>query len=479
MTGLSIRARLTLGYLAVLAAATLALTGGGWWLFDKSLDEAADASMAARLDGTRRFIDATEHQLPPEELLDEFQEFGNLTSGSVLLEVSEESGRVLCRPRLAGWDSLRPPLSSSDKLEITAREIAGEPYRAAATTLTVGQKRYHVTMAVGMSTAHAARRRFGWLLSALVPAVLIIAAAGGAWLSGRALAPVDRMTRDVRRISLRDPGQRLDVPRAGDELSRLASTFNEMLQRWQQSYGDMVRFTTDASHELRTPVSLARTTAELALARPRTVDEYQTALAEVLTYAERMSRLVNDLLMLARADAGVEAPAMTPIDLRDVARDAVAEMRPAFDRRRLAVTLALDDRPVRVSGSRESLRRLLVILLDNALNYTPSGGSVHVGVSMRPDGSDVNAVILVADTGVGVSAIDRPRVFDRFYRGSDARAAAPDGSGLGLSIAEAIVERHRGHIRLSDTPGGGCSVEVALPSGAEAGIGQSSTVPLP
>ena len=463
MRGVSIRIRLTLGYLAVLAAATLALAGGGWWLFDKSLDEAADASMAARLEGTRRFIDATKQELPPEELLDEFQEFGNLTSGSVLLEVAEASGRVLCRPVLAAWDTLDPPLSTPDMLTVVDSRIGGEPYRTAATTIQVGGERYRVTMAVAMGTAEAARRRLGWLLLALVPGVLVIAAAGGWWLSGRALAPVDRMIHDVQQISLTNPGQRLDIPAPGDELSRLASTFNEMLARWQKAFGDMARFTADASHELRTPVALTRTTADLALARPRTVDEYRMALGDVLTYSERMSRLVDDLLRLARSDAGMEAAPTSLVDLRDVADEAAREMRPAFDRRPLALTVSRPDAAAPVNGSRESLRRLLVILLDNALKYTPIGGSVRVHVAVDERATPARAVVQVIDTGVGIDAVDRARVFDRFYRGTDARAVSPDGSGLGLSIARAIADRHAASISVSETTAsGGCTVEVTF-----------------
>jgi len=463
MRSLSIRARLTAGYVTVLAAATLALAVGSWALMRRSVDEAADASLTARVEGTRRFIEAVQQELPPEELLDEFMEFGNLTSGSTPLEVSEERGRVLCHPALAGWDGMQPRPSPSAKSQVIPVRIMGEPYRALATVLAVGNQRYHVTTAISMSIEYAALRQFGWLLLALVPAVMLIATAGGFWLSGRALAPVDRMTRDVRQISLHEPSRRLEVPAAADELSRLATTFNEMLGRWQQAFADMARFTTDASHELRTPVSLARTTADLALTRPRTEAEYRTALTEILSQTERMSRLVDDLLMLARVDAGVEPPAMTPVDLRDIADDVVGEMRPAFECRGLELKWTFDDAPVIVTGSRESLRRLLVILLDNAMKYTPPPGSVSVRVSTRSNRGDPSAVLEVVDSGPGIPVVDRPRVFDRFYRGADARQAAPDGSGLGLAIARTIVERDQGAIIVANADTRGCAVTVTLP----------------
>jgi heavy metal sensor kinase len=466
MSGVSIRTRLTASYLAVLTAATLTLAGGAWYLLRASMTRAADASLAARIEGTRHFIDAVQRGLPKEELLDEFQEFADLTSGETLLEVTDEDGRRLCHPALAGWETLPARSSpSSDALPV-ANDIAGQPYRALSTTLEVGGHRYRVTTAIPMSTADAALRRFGWLLAGLVPAVLLIAAAGGFWLSGRALAPVDRITRDVQQISVTDPARRLDVPPAGDELSRLAETFNGMLVRWQSAFADMIRFTADASHELRTPVSLARTTAELALHRPRTSDEYRTALSDVLVQTERMSTLVDSLLTLARADAGVEPPPTTSVDLRDIARTAVHDTQPAVDRHGLQLALSVPPSAVAVSGHRESLSRLVLILLDNAVKYTPSGGSIRLAISTTSNGAAPApaAIIEVVDSGPGIRPEDRGRVFDRFYRGAPAREAAPDGSGLGLSIARTIVERHGGSVRLTDpASGSGCRVEVSLP----------------
>ena len=434
MSGVSIRTRLTASYLAVLIAATLTLAGGAWYLLRTSMTRAADASLAARLEGTRHFIDAVQRGLPKEELLDEFQEFADLTSGETLLEVTDENGRRLCHPALAGWDALPARSSPSSDARPAASDIAGQPYRALSTTLDVGGHRYQVTTAIAMSTAYAALRRFGWLLAGLVPAVLVFATAGGFWLSGRALAPVDRLTRDVQRISVSDPTRRLDVPPAGDELSRLAETFNAMLVRWQQAFADMIRFTADASHELRTPVSLARTTAELALRRPRTSDEYRTALSDILAQTERMSALVDSLLTLARADAGVEPPPTTPLDLRDIARAAVHDAQPAVDHHGLQLGLSVPASPVAVSGHRDSLSRLVLILLDNAVKYTPAGGSIRIDISTPTNGAALPraAMIEVVDSGPGINPEDLGRVFDRFSRVAQALEAAPDGRVLGL-----------------------------------------------
>jgi len=465
MRPLSIRARLTVVYLAVLATATLLLAGGAWLLFRDSVIQAADASLAGRVEGTRRFIETTQRELPPEEVSDEFKEFADMTHGEALVEVTE-NGRTLILPVLPGWEHLRVAASPANALRVEARDLAGEPFRAAATELVMDGHRYRLFAATSMATAYSALRRFTWLLMGLVPAVLLVASAGGFWISGRALAPVDRITRDVKSISLRSLDRRLDVPEADDELRRLAVTFNEMLARLQSAVADMARFTADASHELRTPVSVTRTTAEVALAKDRPAGEYREALTDVSTQMEHLSGLVNDLLLLARSDAGVEPQPTAAVDVNQIADDAVRDLNPAFRRQGVGLSATLAAQHAVVNGSTESLRRLLVILLDNAMKYTPPGGVVNVRVSLA--GTDVASgpvvIIDVVDSGVGLEPADRLRAFDRFYRGVEARRIAPDGSGLGLSIARSIVDRHGGEISLSPARGAqGCLARVILP----------------
>jgi len=467
LTPLSIRARLTVGFLGVLAVATLTLAFGAWWLFRASVVGAADEALAARIEGTRHFIETIQQELPAEELHDEFEEFADLTGGAALLEVVDNTGRVLCRPTFADWSAIAPPLSPATNLRVVAQTAGNQPYRAAATEVTVGDHRYRVTTAVPMSTEYAALGQFGWLLAGLVPSVMALAAVGGFWLSGRALSPVDRMTRDARLISVHHLDRRIDVPPADDELRRLAVTFNELLARLQRAFDDMVRFTAEASHELRTPVSLARTTAELALSRPRQNSDYQAALADVLSHTERMSTLVDDLLVMARADAGLERRELSPVDVNRVVEQALRDVRVEAEQKHVRVSHERTNAPATVMGSGESLRRLAFIVIHNAVQYTSNGGTVRVGVTTRGRQSDNGGevVLEVVDSGPGIPVADRARVFDRFYRGAHGRQVAPEGSGLGLSIAQTIVERHHGSIALDDGPAGsGCLVRVTLPA---------------
>jgi heavy metal sensor kinase len=468
VTRQSIRMRLTAWYLAILAVALAALAGGSWWLLRRSVVDAANSSLEARIIGVRLFLDGMARESTPAEMVDEFREYSQLTLGETLLEVRDGAGTELVRPTMPGWEALRiadapaagPPVMSAD------RTSQGRPFRVAAARIVVQGRPYHVIAAIPMGAADNALDRFGWLLGVLLPTVLLFAAVGGYWLSRRALAPVDRMTRAAQAITVRNLDRRLDVPAADDELRQLAMTFNDMLARLQAAVAEMVRLTAEASHELRTPVSLVRATAEVALARDRPAGDYREALAEVLEHAERMSSLVDDLLTLARSDAGVEPRETTTVDLRQVAADAARAVQSTSLRKPLTVDLDLPDTPVDVEGQAESLRRLVLILLDNAVKYTPPGGHVRLSVAVRrgEDAGREEVAIDVVDTGIGIDAADLPHVFNRFYRGAAARHAAADGSGLGLSIARTIVERGGGTIALEAGPGGrGCRAVVRLP----------------
>jgi heavy metal sensor kinase len=464
----TIRTRLTVWYLAVLALATLLLAGGSWWVMRRSLTAAADNHLGARIDGVERLIGSMARELGPAEMQDEFREYAALTLGDVLLEVADANGLILCRPTLSGWEALRPPVvarASGAPLAIANGVVDDQPYRVAAERTTLGGRTYDIVAALPMGPATDALVRFGWIIGVLAPGVWIAAGIGGYAISRRALTPVDRMTRDAQAMTVRNLDRRLDVPAADDEIRRLAVTFNDMLARLEAGVADMARFTAEAAHELRTPVTLVRTTADLALSRERPEAEYRQALAEVLAHAEQMSALVGELLVLARADAGVEPRETAVVDLVSVATEAARSVGSQSAPRRLTVDVDVPDRPVEIAGDPASLRRLVLILLDNAIKYTTPGGAVRLRVANAPAGDDRAGVVLeVIDTGPGVDPAERSRVFDRFYRGAAARQQVAGGTGLGLSIAQAIVTRHRGTIEIgAGEHGAGCRVRVVLP----------------
>jgi signal transduction histidine kinase len=422
-----------------------------------------------------------------EGLQDEFSEYAELTRGEALLEVIDGAGVVLVRPSIPGWTEMadgEAAAANSSNVRPNDRVLGQLPFRVASARVEALGRMYRVTVAAPMGPAYAALNRFHRWLLLLLPAVLALAGAGGYWVSRRALAPVDRMTRAVQAITVQSLDRRLEVPPANDELRRLASTFNDVLERLQSAVGDIVRFTADASHELRTPVSLVRTTAELALRHQRTPHEYRAALTDVVDQARNMSALVDDLLVLARTDAGIEPRETARLDLREVGSEAGREIAELARARSVTLCVNAPAEPLMVKGDRLSLRRLLLILLDNAVKYSPSGNTVHLRVSGERQASDGTglAVIEVTDKGIGLDPTETSRIFERFYRGARARQHAPDGTGLGLAIAQTIVHRYRGSITLSPSDdangGGGCRVEVRLPLDAATEVDVMGSVDL-
>jgi len=279
----------------------------------------------------------------------------------------------------------------------------------------------------------------------------------GIWLvAGRALSPIARLTETARAIAAsRDLSRRVTAT-GRDELGLLATTFNEMLDSIETAYRLQQRFVADASHELRAPLTAILGNLDL-LRRRRDIpeEERQEALEEAQREAARLSRLVADLLALARADAGMPL-VLRPLDLDAVVLEAFKEAR-ALSAEHEFVLEPFE--PVRVAGDGDRLKQLLLILLDNAIKYTPSGGRITVG--LRGDGD--RAEITVRDTGVGIPPEDLPHVFERFYRADPARSRDPGGTGLGLPIARWIVEQHEGDITLESEPGRGTTVRVLLP----------------
>jgi heavy metal sensor kinase len=248
------------------------------------------------------------------------------------------------------------------------------------------------------------------------------------------------------------------VPVTPDEVGRLAATFNRMLDRLERSFARQRQFTADASHELRTPLAMLTSEAELALSRERTADEYRQALSSVRSDADRMTRLVNELLLLARAEAGQEQLELEPLALDELAADVVEAMQPLAETRGVRLERGCLE-AVRVRGDQSRLTQLLVNLVDNGLKYTPAGG--RVTVSVGPE--DGQAVLRVADNGPGIAAEHLPHLFERFYRVDKARSRAAGGTGLGLAISRWIVEAHGGQVSVASQTGAGTTFTVQLP----------------
>jgi len=304
-------------------------------------------------------------------------------------------------------------------------------------------------------------------VATLIPLGLLVAALGGLFLTNRMLRPVREVTHAAAQIGAEDLSRRLEVT-GEDEFSELAGTFNGMIGRLETAFGRLReayeqqrRFTSDASHELRTPLTAIKANTSLALCGERTPAEYREALQAADQAADLMSRIVQDLLLLARSDAGQLVMQREPTDLETVLRRALAvaaEAGPA------PVRLALPDEPLLVAGDAHHLTRLFVNLLENAERHTPGEGEITVAA--RPEGNAV--VVTVRDTGEGIAAEHLPHVCERFYRVDAARARAHGGTGLGLAICQSIVQAHGGRLDLESQVGRGTTVHVTLPAAAGA-----------
>jgi len=310
-----------------------------------------------------------------------------------------------------------------------------------------------------MDDFHDAMDRFKWVLLLLSPIVLVLASGGGYWLSRQALRPVDRITRAAQEINSSNLAKRLDVPRTGDELQRLTETLNSMLGRLESAFSRITQFTADASHELRTPLALMRTTTEVSLRTSQDVADYREAQQEVLLELEKTSSLVEKLMVLARADAGVETLQRAPVNVAECLRNACKDGKVLAETKQVNFAQHIDVQNVLMEADSQALHRLFLILLDNAVKYTLPGGSITVTLTAN-NGS---AVTEFKDTGIGINADDLPHIFDRFYRADKARSRDIGGVGLGLSIARWVAEAHRGSIEVESTPGAGSIFRVRLP----------------
>jgi heavy metal sensor kinase len=310
----------------------------------------------------------------------------------------------------------------------------------------------------------ASLRRIIWYI---VPLVLLLAGFGGWFLARQSLAPVMSMADRARRIGVENLSARLPVANPRDELGRLAATFNELLDRLERSLVQQRQFMADASHELRTPVATARTAATVALQQPhRSEEDYRETLEIVEQQTARLTRVVDDMFTLARADAGTYPIRREPMYLDEVIDEIVRAARVIASTRGVTVDDTLTVRSASFSGDEELIRRMIGNLVDNAIRHTPSGRAVRIDLDRSANGY----VIAVRDQGPGVPADVRPRMFERFFRGDTARQRGPaahDGAGLGLALARWIARSHGGDVDLVRSSESGSTFVIALPSAVE------------
>jgi heavy metal sensor kinase len=460
MKRLSIGLRLTLSYLLVFAAAQFLFGSGMWFILRHSLYEIADDELTNQVDDLRHFLEAQKTDASMAKLQEEVTETYVLEHSGDYLEVFVAPGDWIYRASL--MQNVSFPAIAPDRLHQAVhedRELGGKPFRFLSQNIAVHGRQF--TVQTGIPIEHVAQTlaRFRRYLVMFAPLLLLAASIIGYWVSAKALSPVDTLTRTARTISGSNLGRRLEPLHTGDELQRLSDTLNEMLGRIETAFLRVTRFTADASHELRTPISLIRTEAEIALRKSRTEEEYRDALFHILMEAETTAAMVEKLLSLARSDSGSEALDMSVVKLRETVLRAAGEWRTVAASRTLGFTESVTDGDPHVAGDKTALQQLLNILLDNAVKYTPAHGRISLSLEERGD----KAVLKVVDSGIGIAREDQTKIFERFYRANKARSRELGGAGLGLAIALWIVQQHHGSIEVESALGEGSAFIVQLP----------------
>jgi len=451
MSQVSIRLRLAIWYTVVLLIG-IALFGYGMWLaLDRRLVAGVDDRLAQGAESLRIALSDEDVATNPRQIQEEVTE---AAGNGALIQLRMSDGEVIL-------SSANQPQADFEQVsEIPSYRTMqrdGRLFRVFTGRIKSRGVPFDLSMAMPLDDVRAVMRDFRHLLMMMVPGVLAAACLGGWWISRRALAPVDEITKVARSITVQNLSKRLAVPNTGDELQRMSQTWNEVLARLEAAVDRTRRFTADASHELRTPVALIRSTAELALRRERDPEDYRKALRQIEAEAERMTALTNDLLSLAAADANsVEMP-LAPLDLNCLASEVVQEQWACAEAKGVRIQADMLAKPGTVLANYAGMRRALRILIDNALKFTEPGGSVLVSTIGGPAG----VTLSVWDSGPGIPAEALPHVFERFYQ-ADSSHGENAGAGLGLSIAQMIAKAHGSVIKVESTLGTGSCFSITL-----------------
>jgi heavy metal sensor kinase len=315
-----------------------------------------------------------------------------------------------------------------------------------------------VIAGINIGAEQAELRRLGWLLFTAGAGVLLLGLAGGWWMATRAIRPIQDISTTAAKISAGDLSQRIETGEAESELGQLAGVLNSTFARLDAAFAQQKQFTSDAAHELRTPVSVILTQIQSALTRERSGPEYRETLEACQRAAQRMRRLIESLLELARFDAGQQPLKQMPFDLAAVARDCAELVQPLAEERGVVIFSELPE--AKCQGDSERVGQVVTNLLTNAVNYNRRGGEVWVRTRLINGSVELS----VADSGPGIPEEHLPKIFDRFYRVDTARTSAQGRSGLGLAICKAIVEAHGGSIAVANRSGGGAEFSVRLPT---------------
>ena len=457
-----IRLRLTLWYVTLLAVVLAVFAIGTYSIMRRALYDNLREAVVSRGDG---FLEVIQYEglrpvLPPERsqaTLNQREYFVRLfdDAGLISFDNSAAFGTVtvdaaVLERALRGRSTTRSiqTLADDDVIFVVARPIRRDS--AIAGVIEIGQ--YD-------DDASDPLKQLLLILGVVYPITLLGASFGGLFLAGRALSPMDKITRTAHTMSAEDLSQRLNLNLPDDEVGRLARTFDEMIGRLDYAFQRQRQFTADVSHELMTPLTIIKGQIEVSRNRERQPAEYATVLETVNEAVDRLIRLAGSLLNLTRANAGQIPLEFEAVDVGETVAGVYEQLSPTAAEKGLEFYLDSGP-PATLSADQDLVLQLLLNLLDNAIRYTLPGGRVTVGWSLN----NGQVSLKVQDTGIGIAAEHLPHLFDRFYRVNPARDRTEGGVGLGLAICRWIAEAHGGWIRIDSTPGKGSTFTVTLPT---------------
>lgn len=461
---MTLRVRLTLWYGTALALILIIFSTVLYVMTARSLRDAVDQSLeetaaaAVRALEERGFLPLVDEG----ELMSQFPELARIDK---FFQIFSPSGTITIRSPNVKQHEM--PLSRQ-ALEVaysgrTLFESAKYPKEPPLRLISVpivyrGSLLYIIQVGTTMDSVEHTLNRLLLVLLVSMPVALAVSLAGGWFMAGRALRPVDAITLAAQRIAEGDLTQRLTAPASVDEIGRLTNTFNDMIDRLETSFRQIRQFSSDASHELRTPLTVMRGETELALRRPREPEDYKAVMESNLEEIDRMTRIVDELLFLSRADMGEVKMEHLPVSLDSLVEDVQRQASLLGQEREVQVVLR-STAPAVVAGDELRLRELFLNLVDNAIKYSRSGGTVEMALTIEQG----QARLSVTDHGIGIPQEDQSQIFNRFYRTDNARAHTKKGTGLGLAICSWIAESHRGQIEVQSQVGEGSTFTVRLP----------------
>ncbi|CDG81513.1 sensor histidine kinase [Janthinobacterium agaricidamnosum] len=465
---LSFRKRLALAHLAAIVAVVAFAALAAYWGLSRAVHSQLDAALLALGETEMAMLPAAGRQPVSVHELPAGVAPPSLARLDRLVQIIDGDGRVLARSRnleaaqLPATPALLARLAAGETVFQTLTKFGDEPLRMVSLPMHVGGNHMAVQVAGSLDDVNHVLSSATMLFGAMALALLVAVGMAGEMLTRRVFLAIAEVVSQAHLIGESSLGQRLPHPGTQDEIGSLVDTLNDMLERLEQGFDAQRRFTADASHELRSPLSRLRTEIEITLRRPRDSAEYVGALGSCLDEVQRLTLLVEELLMLTRLDVGQERGGAEVMLLNPLAEEAARRLDMVAGARGIRLVCS-DSPPVSARVAPGPVGLVLANLLDNAVKFSPPDSEVFV--SLCTDG--VDALINVADAGPGIGVDELPHLFERFYRGAKARAGAAPGFGLGLALSQSIVHAYGGRIEASNRPGGGALFTIRLPAGSK------------